>query len=228
MNCLFPDDPDIRVSAQSRNYEQSFYQVDYTQAGGAYPTQAPSASEPTTGRTPEAQPNRQSLFAAYFLHGVHHILTGYDHLLFVSALVLAATTLWELVKVVSAFTLAHTMTLTLAALNLVHLPASVVEPLIAASIVFVALQNVFWPGRSKGWSRLGAAFFFGLFHGLGFAGGLLNAMREMPGATMFLAILAFSVGVEAGHQMVVLPLFAFLKAVTPRRRQKALCGRSSR
>lgn len=104
------------------------------------------------------------------------------------------------------------MTLTLAALNLIRLPARVIEPFIAASIVFVALQNVFWPGRSQGWSRLGAAFFFGLFHGLGFAGGLLDAMREMPGAAMLLAILAFSVGVEAGHQMVVLPLFAFLKA----------------
>lgn len=147
----------------------------------------------------------------YFLHGVHHILTGYDHLLFISALVLAATTLWDLVKVVTAFTLAHTMTLTLAAMNLVHLSEHVVEPLIAGSIVFVAVQNVFWPRRARGWGRLGAAFFFGLFHGLGFAGGLLDAMREMHGTTILLAIAAFSVGVEAGHQMVVLPLFATLK-----------------
>ncbi len=58
----------------------------------------------------------------------------------------------------------------------------------------------------------GAAFFFGLFHGLGFAGGLLDAMRELQGGTMFLAIVAFSLGVEAGHQMVVLPTFLLLKA----------------
>jgi hydrogenase/urease accessory protein HupE len=158
-----------------------------------------------------ARPSRAPLFKAYFLHGVRHILTGYDHLLFVSALVLAATTLWDLIKVVSAFTLAHTITLTLAALNLVHLPERVVEPLISLSIVFVALQNVFWPRRAVGWTRLAAAFFFGLFHGLGFAGGLLDAMQQMQGATILLAILAFSVGVEAGHQMVVIPLFAILK-----------------
>jgi len=158
------------------------------------------------------QASKSSLFKAYLYHGIHHILTGYDHLLFVSALVLAATTLWDLVKVVSAFTLAHTITLTLAALSLIHLPERVVEPLIAASIVFVAVQNVFWPARARGWSRLGAAFFFGLFHGLGFAGGLMDAMREMQSSTMLLAILAFSIGVETGHQMVVIPLFAFLKA----------------
>jgi len=102
-------------------------------------------------------------------------------------------------------------------LNVVHVSERIVEPLIAGSIVFVALQNVLWPSRARGWSRLGAAFFFGLFHGLGFAGGLLNAMREMPGTTMLLAILAFSIGVEAGHQLVVLPLFALLK-VTRRAR----------
>ena len=162
--------------------------------------------------TGDDQPSKSSLFKAYLYHGIHHILTGYDHLLFVSALVLAAISFWDLVKVVSAFTLAHSITLTLAALNLIHLPERVVEPLIAASIVFVALQNVFWPTRARGWSRLGAAFFFGLFHGLGFAGGLMDATREMQSSTMLLAILAFSIGVETGHQMVVIPLFAFLKA----------------
>jgi hypothetical protein len=102
--------------------------------------------------------------------------------------------------------------LSLAAFNLVSLPQWVVEPLISASIVFVALQNVFWRSRATGWSRLGAAIFFGLFHGLGFAGGLFEAMREMQTGTMLLAILAFSIGIEFGHQMVVIPLFGFLKA----------------
>ena len=147
----------------------------------------------------------------YVAHGIHHILVGYDHLLFISALVLAATGVWDLVKVVSAFTLAHTITLTLAALRLVHLPSGIVEPMIAASIVFVALQNVLWPKQAKGWSRLAVAFGFGLFHGLGFAGGLLDAMQEMSGLTIVLAIAAFSLGVEIGHQMIVLPLFGVLK-----------------
>ena len=111
------------------------------------------------------------------------------------------------------FTIAHTITLSLATFNLVSLPPWLVEPLISASIVFVALQNVFWPSRAKGWSRLGAAFFFGLFHGLGFAGGLLEAMREMNTGTMLLAIVTFSIGIELGHQMVVLALFGVLKAM---------------
>ena len=76
----------------------------------------------------------------------------------------------------------------------------------------MALQNIFWPQRSRGWSRLAVAFFFGLFHGLGFAGGLLDLMHQMQKETVLLALLGFSVGVEAGHQMVLLPLFATLKA----------------
>lgn len=171
--------------------------------------------------------SRGTLFKDYFLHGVHHILTGYDHLLFISALVLAATTLWDLVKVVTAFTLAHTITLTLAALRLVHLSEHVVEPLISASIVFVALQNVFWPKNSRGAVRLAAAFFFGLFHGLGFAGGLLEAMQDMHGSTIVLAILAFSLGVEAGHQLIVIPLFSTLKIIRHSRENAAAKDRFS-
>ncbi|HWE04419.1 MAG TPA: HupE/UreJ family protein [Tepidisphaeraceae bacterium] len=176
---------------------------------------------PAPGAQPPAQINKSHLFGEYFHHGVWHILTGYDHLLFVSALVLAATSLWDLIKVVSAFTLAHTITLTLAALNLVHVSERVSEPLISLSIVFIALQNVFWPADSKGWMRLAAAFFFGLFHGLGFAGGLIDTMHQMHSATVLLAILAFSVGVETGHQMIVLPLFAGLKIARATRATEA-------
>jgi len=156
---------------------------------------------------------RWVLFREYFAHGVRHILTGYDHLLFVTALVLGAASLWELVKVVTAFTAAHTITLTLAALNVVHVSERIVEPLIAASIVFVAVENVLWPARSRSWLRLAVAFFFGLFHGLGFAGGLLDAMEGMHGTVILLAIAAFSIGVETGHQIVVIPEFILLKLI---------------
>jgi hypothetical protein len=124
--------------------------------------------------------------------------------------VLAATSVWDLVKVVSAFTLAHTLTLALSVFNVMTLPSRVVEPMIAASIVFVAVQNVFWPRSSTGWSRLAVAFAFGLFHGLGFAGGLREAMSEMPRMSLWAALIAFSAGVEIGHQMVVIPLFGAL------------------
>lgn len=155
--------------------------------------------------------DRPRMFNEYFRHGVRHILQGYDHLLFITALVLATVTLWDLIKVVTAFTLAHTLTLTLSVLDLVRLPSSVVEPMVAASIVFVAMANVVWPRRKGGWLLLAAAFFFGLFHGLGFAGGLLEAMAGMPGLAVGLAIAGFSLGVELGHQIVVLPAFAGLR-----------------
>jgi hydrogenase/urease accessory protein HupE len=148
----------------------------------------------------------------YVRHGILHILSGYDHLLFIAALGLAVATLWDLVRVISAFTLAHSITLTLSVLNIVRLPSNIVEPMIAASIVFVALQNVIFPEKSRGAGRLCVAFFFGLFHGLGFAGGLLAAMEGMAGVAVGLAILAFSLGVEIGHQMIVLPIFGALRA----------------
>jgi hypothetical protein len=167
---------------------------------------ATSSPENNTARV-----DQWRLTKEYVHHGVMHILTGYDHLLFISALVLAVVTLWDLVKVITAFTLAHSITLTLSVLNIVRLPGKIVEPMIALSIIFVALQNVFWPKRSRGAARLGIAFFFGLFHGLGFAGGLLAAMEGMTGLTIGVAILAFSVGIELGHQIVVVPIFCGLK-----------------
>jgi hydrogenase/urease accessory protein HupE len=177
-----------------------------------------TTTRPTAGAaaTEAAVPTRSRLWPTvgdYFILGVRHILSGYDHLLFITALVLAAATLWDLIKVVSAFTLAHTITLTLSVLNLVTLSEHIVEPMIAASICFVALQNVCWPRQRTGWSRLAIAFAFGLFHGLGFAGGLKEAMSGMPGATLGAALGGFSAGVEAGHQVVVLPLFALMYAV---------------
>jgi hydrogenase/urease accessory protein HupE len=208
VNTLIPDDPAIRILGQQRNYNQSFYQLDYASSDSSAQL---AAAAPIGIKKWLQQTGNMSVLESYFIHGVRHILTGYDHLLFICALVLAATTFWDLLKVVTAFTVAHTLTLTLAALNWVHLPGTIVEPLISASIVFVAVQNIFWPSHTKGWSRIGVAFFFGLFHGLGFAGGLLDAMHEMPPATVLLALAGFSVGVEFGHQLVVLPVFGFLK-----------------
>jgi len=155
--------------------------------------------------------DRTRMAREYINHGVMHILSGYDHLLFIAALALAVATFWDLVRVISAFTLAHSLTLTLSVLNIVRLPSNIVEPMIAASIVFVALQNVIFPEKSRGAGRLCVAFFFGLFHGLGFAGGLLAAMEGMAGVAVGLAVVSFSLGVEIGHQMIVLPIFGALR-----------------
>ena len=156
----------------------------------------------------ESRFHKWEMALAFLRHGIAHILGGYDHLLFVAGLVLAVASLWDLLKVVTAFTVAHTITLTLAVLDVVRVSDRIVEPMIATSIVFVALQNLFAPARSRGWTRLAVAFGFGLFHGLGFAGGLLHAMEGMRGVAIATAIAAFSLGVEIGHQVVALPLFA--------------------
>ena len=158
-------------------------------------------------------------FSAFCYHGIMHILTGYDHLLFIASLVLAARKFMDLFKVVATFTVAHGVTLTLSVLNIVRLSDRIVEPMIAASIVYVALENIFFPQRSRNWTRLASAFFFGLFHGLGFAGGLLEAMEGMPGTAIAIALIAFSVGVELGHQAVVIPLYGTVTLI--RRAQKS-------
>ena len=160
---------------------------------------------------PESRDKNTALTLMFVRQGILHILTGYDHLLFVGALLLAVTTLWDLIKVISAFTVAHTITLALAALDIFRLSGRVIEPMIAASIIFVALQNIFSPEQSRGRSRLIVAFGFGLFHGLGFASGFLEAMSGIGAPAALVPIMAFSVGVEIGHQAVVLPLFGGLR-----------------
>ena len=179
------------------------------------PTTAPTTNQTTNpgtaaGGSIVTEVKLWPTIRGYTEEGILHILSGFDHLLFVSALVLAARGFWDLVKVVTAFTIAHTLTLTLSVLNIFTLSSRIVEPMIAASIVFVAVQNIFWPKHARGWSRLAIAFAFGLFHGLGFAGGLKQAMSEMPMIALGTALAAFSIGVEIGHQLVVSPLFVFL------------------
>lgn len=149
-------------------------------------------------------------FNEYLWHGIKHILTGYDHLLFIVALVIGTVSFWEMVKVIAAFTIAHSLTLALCVFGLVRLPTYLVEPIIALSIIYVSLENALRPKRAHSRIRLAVAFGFGLIHGLGFAGGLLDAMTGLPALGIWIALVAFSLGVEIGHQLVVLPLFALL------------------
>lgn len=142
----------------------------------------------------------------FFFHGLHHIAASWDHVLFVAALVLAVARLWRVIALVTAFSVAHTITLTLAVLRIAYLPREWVEPMIAISIIVGAALN-FFPNPSGRLSpRLVVAFGFGLFHGLGFAGGLIQAMEGFSSSAIAASVAAFSVGVEAGHQIVVIPL----------------------
>jgi len=132
--------------------------------------------------------------------GVEHILTGLDHLAFVLGLLLLVRGWWRLVETISAFTLAHTITLALAVLGIVHVPPAPVEAMIAVSIVLVAVETLRPPDAPPTLARRApwlVAFLFGLTHGLGFAGAL--AELGLPPDHVPMALLAFNGGVEVGQ-----------------------------
>lgn len=159
-------------------------------------------------------PGRLSVARAYVLLGIEHILTGADHLLFVSGLLLLVSGVRRLLLTVSAFTLSHTITLTLATLGFVHVPPAPVEAVIALSILFVAYEvlrkgeNPQGLAQRKPWL---VAFSFGLLHGLGFAGGLSAA--GLPTGHIPLALGFFSAGVEIGHFSFVACALALIASV---------------
>jgi hypothetical protein len=149
--------------------------------------------------------SRLDVFRTYGALGIAHILTGFDHLAFVAGLLLLVGTLKRLLTTVTAFTLAHSLTLTAATLGLIHVPQAPVEALIALSILLVAAEVVALAGGAKGPiadrpARI--AFTFGLLHGLGFA----SALREagLPPQEIPISLLAFNLGVEAGQVMFIL------------------------
>ena len=144
--------------------------------------------------------NRSSI--RFVVLGVEHILTGYDHLAFLLALLIAGGTLRHNLKIITSFTVAHSLTLALATLGFINISPAIVEPLIAASIVFVGLENLF---RRRLATRWLVTFCFGLVHGLGFAA----TLRELDIGGFALPLLSFNVGVELAQiaiAAVVLPL----------------------
>jgi len=145
------------------------------------------------------------IFSRFVAAGIEHIFLGYDHIAFLLAIILWGRRLWPLIKVVTAFTVAHSLTLTLAVLDIVRLPSSLVEPLIAATIVYVAVENFFVHDISKRWR---ATFVLGLVHGFGFAG----ALREygLPDRALIPALAAFNIGVEIGQVAIVSLIFPLL------------------
>jgi len=141
----------------------------------------------------------------FFFAGMEHIVTGYDHLCFLLAVVLWASRVWPVVKIVTAFTLSHSVTLTMAALELVNLPGDWVEIAIAASIIYVALEN-FYSRRVDG--RWKDTFTFGFVHGFGFASGLIEL--GVPQRAVASALASFNIGVEVGQIGVVLIVMPLL------------------
>lgn len=150
----------------------------------------------------------------FFKLGVEHLLTGYDHILFLSALILGGGSLRTLIAVVTSFTVAHSLTLALSVLELVSLPAKPVEVGIAASIVIAAALNLSHSQERSTVGRATLAGGLGLLHGLGFAG----VLREMDvsGQNATIPLLGFNLGVEAGQLLIVLLAYPALRAAQSR------------
>jgi hypothetical protein len=199
VNCLVPQDKDIHIAAQNRNQNQSFYQLDFVQGGaGAEHTILPSFSG----------------FGGAFHLGLRHIAEGTDHLLFLLALLLPAPLLacggrWgghasvqrsllQILRIVTAFTLGHSLTLALAAFGVVQLPSRPVEVLIAVSILVSSIHAIrpLFPGREAA-----LAAFFGLIHGLAFA----SALSDLGFGSWYrlVSLLGFNLGIEAMQITVV-------------------------
>jgi hydrogenase/urease accessory protein HupE len=159
--------------------------------------------------------DRQGVFAVirkFVPAGIHHILVGPDHLLFLVGLLLLGGSIRRLLLVVSAFTAAHSITLSLAALNIITPPARLIEPAIALSIVYVGVDNLM-VGRGRD-VRAWIAFAFGFIHGFGFA----NVLREMnlPSRALGWSLFSFNVGVEIGQLLVVVVVASVLIALRSR------------
>ncbi len=185
-----------------------------------------------------ARPDRLRQFGDYFVQGVWHIWIGIDHILFLLALLFPAVllrvagawqavprfkpALWEVLKIVTSFTVAHSITLSLAALGLVSLPSRWVESAIALSVLLAAANNLRPTVMARRWV---AAFAFGLIHGFGFASVL--AELGLPPDALVLALVGFNLGVEAGQVAIVgifLPLAYALRATAFYRKAVLVAG----
>jgi hypothetical protein len=137
--------------------------------------------------------------------GMHHIFVGYDHIAFLLALLLGAKRMGEMLKIVTSFTVAHSLTLLLAAFDRIRMPGEVTEAMIAASIVYVAVENFFIRDAKHRWVL---TFLFGLVHGLGFSGVLKEKLGEINSPVV--PILTFNLGVEFGQVAILLVAFPLL------------------
>jgi hydrogenase/urease accessory protein HupE len=168
-------------------------------------------SLPTSAATNDATAAAQiptPSFLDYLKLGIHHIVTGYDHLLFLCGLLVGCKRVAPMLTIITCFTLAHSITLTLAALNVVALSPRIVEPIIAASIIFVGIEN-FRRGdnvKARCWLALG----FGLIHGFGFAGALRESGLGSTASSLVSALFSFNLGVELGQLVIAAIFLGFL------------------
>jgi hydrogenase/urease accessory protein HupE len=171
-----------------------------------------AATDRATAQMPHASASHAALetvnsFANFLSLGVKHILTGYDHLLFLFGLLVVARGFVCSLSIITSFTIAHSITLAVATLHVVKIPNRIVEPLIAASIIFVGVDNLLRSAIPKG--RRMVAFGFGLIHGFGFASVLREAGIGSSSGGIVLPLFSFNLGVELGQITIaaaVLPI----------------------
>ena len=157
--------------------------------------------------------NWRSVLKEFVPAGIYHIFTGPDHVLFIIGLLLLGGSVLRLLSIVTAFTIAHSITLSLAALNVVNPPARLIEPAIALSIIYVGIDNLMVGSKSRD-VRAWIAFFFGFVHGFGFAG----VLREfgLPSQALGWSLFAFNFGVEIGQACIVIVVASLLAALRNR------------
>jgi hydrogenase/urease accessory protein HupE len=175
-----------------------------------------NATAPTVTNSPALQP-RHATVRQFLWLGVEHIVTGWDHLAFLFGLLAVGGKLRDAVKIITSFTVAHSLTLVLATLNVIRIPSEIVEPIIAASVIYVGAENVVRKDFSQRWLL---TFGFGLIHGCGFA----SILREMgigqDGTNPVLPLACFNLGVELGQvaiAAVALPIIWALREKLARR-----------
>ncbi len=203
-------DQTISIDGLRSTMTDALVRIAFADGGEWIERLTPSAPEARIPATPTAW----VVAATYMELGVEHILLGFDHLLFVLALLIITQGTWQLVKTVSAFTVAHSITLTLATLGFVHVPSAPVEAVIALSIAFVAVEIVrMHHGQRNLASRAPwlVALCFGLLHGFGFAGALSEV--GLPAGQIPLALLFFNLGVEAGQLLFVGAVLALVALI---------------
>ncbi|QCJ41631.1 HupE/UreJ family protein [Bacillus sp. S3] len=193
------------LEGKNRTWTMLITEVQQEQQIGEGQTVQPSA-EPK--KTEEAHPVKTTTSSSWFSFlklGMNHILSGYDHLLFLLSLLIARQTFKQLAATITAFTIAHSITLTLTVLGIINIPASFVEPAIALSICYVSLENIF---RKKINYRWAITFVFGLIHGMGFA----DILKEMniPKSSLAADLASFNIGIEMIQLAIVILLLPLL------------------
>jgi hypothetical protein len=197
------DDSGLRFAWRADFGPVSIHQSGGNDDGYTELLQGGQTSQPMLRNATAKEPTA-TLFARFVTSGFEHIVPkGADHILFVLGLFLFSRRVRPILAQVTAFTLAHSVTLALASLKIVSLPASIVEPLIAISIVYVAVENIAFAKDGRvSWARVAVVFGFGLLHGMGFASVLSDV--GLPAGQFVTGLVGFNVGVELAQLFVIL------------------------